>query len=198
MKKEKQNNRYIISRKILYLSIIILIPIILLLIYVVNGFVVNRVSPEIKNKFEVSNLNYVKPNDFNDFKINFEVTKYKEASKDSSGSLTWKVTYNDNQNTSTTNLKIKVIVADYWSDYTSAVSTKEVASLNKTSSNQSGTITLDYEHKNGWGVSTKVSNKPDIYVSLTYTYLNESQILENDKNVVLTYKFNEVSPIIEK
>ncbi|MCR5787039.1 MAG: hypothetical protein K6G28_05000 [Acholeplasmatales bacterium] len=191
MKKEKRTDKYIVSRKILFLTIIILLPIIALLIYTVNGFMVNRITPNLKEKFEVEKINYVEPSKFNDFKIYFEISTYKEATSENKGSLTWKATFQDNTSTSTTNLNLKVVAADYWTDYTSTTSTKEVGSLTKSEKSSTSTISLDYENKNGWGFTKKVTNKPDIYVYMSYKYTNESGQIE-DKEVVLSYDFNDV------
>jgi hypothetical protein len=191
MKKEKRTDKYIVSRKILFLTIIILLPIIALLIYTVNGFMVNRITPNLKEKFEVEKINYVEPSKFNDFKIDFEISTYKEATSENKGSLTWKATFQDNTSTSTTNLNLKVVAADYWTDYTSTTSTKEVGSLTKSEKSSTSTISLDYENKNGWGFTKKVTNKPDIYVYMNYKYTNESGQIE-DKEVVLSYDFNDV------
>ncbi len=158
MKKEKRTDKYIVSRKILFLTIIILLPTIALLIYTVNGFMVNRITPNLKEKFEVEKINYVEPSKFNDFKIDFEISTYKEATSENKGSLTWKATFQDNTSTSTTNLNLKVVAADYWTDYTSTTSTKEVGSLTKSEKSSTSTISLDYENKNGWGFTKNLTN----------------------------------------
>ena len=120
MKKEKVN-KYVVSRKILFLSIIIVIPVLALFIWFISGFFGNKITAELKDKFEVQQLNYTKSDSFNDFNLKVDLTSYTKATSSASGSLGYKLTMSSKTGTSVSNLTAKITVGDYWSHYVAPV-----------------------------------------------------------------------------
>lgn len=202
MKKEKVNNRkYVLSRKILFLSIIIIVPLLVLIIWFISGFVNSRVGNDIKTKFEIENaneVNYQQATSFNDFNLKFYLTDYTKASESSNGSLTGEYQVYYNSDVKVTNLKMSFTAADYWSHYVATPKSKSSVTISTSvpSSNSTlGTLTLDYKSKNGWGIDATTSTTPDIYLYLSYTYVDKDG-KKSDKMTILTYKFNDFSSSI--
>jgi len=193
MKKEKKQktNKYVVSRKILFLSILIGVPVLLLLIWFVQGFFGNKITKELKSKFEIDSIQYVKSSDVKDFDFNFEITNVKYATNSESGSITYKAEFTDHTNTDVQTLNMKVCVGDYWSHYVSDA--KETSSITPTTSQTSrtGSISTAYKSKNGWGFDVEVNKNPNVYVYLKYTFIDSAQ-KKSEKSFVVGYEFKDI------
>ena len=190
MKKEKVN-KYVVSRKILFLSIIIVIPVLALFIWFISGFFGNKITAELKDKFEVQQLNYTKSDSFNDFNLKVDLTSYTKATSSASGSLSYKLTMSSKTGTSVSNLTAKITVGDYWSHYVAPVKEHTGISLTTSELYKNGSISIAYTNKNGWGIDVKTNEQPNVYLYLTYTYVNEYQS-KSTKDCILTYSFESI------
>ncbi len=189
----KENKKFNISRKLLYIGIVVLIPIVCLLIWMVSGFVGNNLDSSLKDELSITELNYKKQSDINDFVFNFQLTEQTKATDSSSGSLKFRAVFTKNTNTTPSNVTFKVVAADYWTHYVSSAYTLSSGFAPTTSgTTKTGTISsIAYSNKNGWGLTKKVTDKPEIYVYLSYKFENESGKISNESYIV-KYSFDDV------
>lgn len=188
MKNEKKFN---ISRKVLYLIIVILLPIICLLIWLISGFIGNNLDSSLKDKLSITELSYKKASDINDFVFSFQLTEQTKAKDDSNGSLKYKAVITKSSNTTPSEMTIKVVACDYWTHYVSDAASSTSITPTTSGTSKSGTVTVAYSNKNGWGITKKVTDKPDVYVYLTYKFEDESGKISN-KSYIVKYKFDDI------
>lgn len=193
---DKVSKKFIVFRKIWILAIIILIPIVCLLIYIAQGFIGNRISPELKEAFSAEKLNYKKGVDFSDFSFKVEITKFEYPTQgNTDGTISYKYTYKNNTGTTASNINTIMCIGQYSANYVSSVSSscKESRSTISTNgSSDTGSITkIAYSNKNAFGFDTKISKTPNIYIYITYDYLDESSN-KSSKSYVLTYDFSNI------
>lgn len=192
---EKLSKKYVISRKLLVIGSIILIPVVLLLIYLVQGFVNNRVTPLLKSQFDVDDIEFVDGEDFSDFSLSMSITSYtyptsEDGSKD--GSIVFSYTYQNTDGRVASDVTFKWCVTDYWAAYCSTAITTSSISPSTTSTTKTKTLsTLAYSNTNGWGVTQKITDCPDVYVYLDYDFVDEYGTSSHN-TYILKYKFLDI------
>ena len=193
---EKLSKKFIISRKIWVIGSLILIPIVLVIIFVIQGVVNDSIKPELKDEFGVSELNFKKGSEFSDFEFGVEITAYEYASKDGSdGKLSYNYTYKNNTGTKATNISTIMCIGQRSANYVSTVSSsckESKSSISSSGSTDTGSISnIAYSNKNAFGITKKISHTPDVYIYISYDFEDEDSSTST-KNYVLTYKFNEI------
>ena len=188
MKNEKKFN---ISRKVLYLIIVILLPIIALLIWMISGFIGNNLDSSLKDKFSITEINYKKSSEIDDFVFSFQLTEQTKAKDSSNGSIKYKAVMTKNSNTTPSALTIKVVACDYWTHYVSDAQSASSITPTTSGTTKTGTVSVAYSNKNGWGITKKVTDKPDVYVYLSYKFEDESGKISN-KSYIVKYKFDDI------
>lgn len=190
MKENKE--KFNISRKLLYLGIVILIPIVGLIIWCISGFVGNNLDSLIKDKFSITELNYKKASDINDFVLSVKLTEYTKAKEDSTGTVRYSIVVTKNSNTTPSDMTMKVLVADYWTHYASSATRISSFTPTTSGSTKTGSVSsIAYTNKNGWGLTKKVSQKPEIYIYFNYKFEDENNKVSN-KSYIVKYKFDDI------
>ncbi len=190
MKENKE--KFNISRKLLYLGIVILIPIVGLIIWCVSGFVGNNLDSLIKDKFSITELNYKKTSDINDFVLSVKLTEYTKAKEDSTGTVRYSIVVTKNSNTTPSDMTMKVLVADYWTHYASSATSISSFTPTASGSTKTGSVSsIAYSNQNGWGLTKKVSQKPEIYIYFNYKFEDENNKVSN-KSYIVKYKFDDI------
>ncbi len=189
------SKKFIVFRKVWLIGIIILIPVIFLIVYLSCGFIGNKITPELKEAFGVEKLNYKKGSSFDDFTFTVELTKFEYPTKgNTDGTISYKYTYKNNSGTAT-NINTVMCIGQYSANYVSTVSSscKETrSSISTSGSTDTGSVTsIAYSNKNAFGFDTKISKTPNIYIYITYDYVNENND-KTSKNYVLTYDFKSI------
>ncbi len=190
MKENKE--KFNISRKLLYLGIVILIPIVGLIIWCISGFVGNNLDSLIKDKFSITELNYKKSSDINDFVLSVKLTEYTKAKEDSTGTVRYSIVITKNSNTTPSDMTMKVLVADYWTHYASNATSISSFTPTASGSTKTGSVSsIAYTNQNGWGLTKRVSQKPEIYIYFNYKFEDENNKVSN-KSYIVKYKFDDI------
>ena len=192
MSKNGTSKKFVLSRNLVFIFIIIGIPLLALIIWCISGFVGNNIKSDLASKFEIEKVEYIKQDDITDFNFVFTLTDCTYAKSDSTGSVKYKAVITNHSNTTASSMTMKICVADYWTHYVSDA--KSVTSINPTTSGttKTGSISsIAYSNKNGWGLTKQVSQKPNVYVYLSYTFVDESS-KKSTKSCVVEYKFSDI------
>ncbi len=190
------SQKFIIFRKIWWLCLIILIPLIILIVYLSCGFIGNKITPELKEAFGAEKIKYMKGSDFSDFSFKVELTKFEYPTEgNTDGTISYKYTYKNNTGTTASNINSIMCIGQYSANYVSTVSSsckESRTSISTNGSTDTGSITkIAYSNKNAFGFNTKISKTPNVYIYITYDYLDEYSN-KSSKNYVLTYEFAQI------
>ena len=185
----KVSKRYVVSRKLIIWCSIIAIPVILLCIYIINGFVANKITPELNEKLgysEGGTMTIVSKDKITDFTFTPTIDKIVK-SKDYT-TYYFKYEYKNDKDGTASSISTKIVAGDYWANYVSDASSKERTTIN--TSSDSLNFKVSNTNKNGWGVNVNVSSKPTFYIRLSYTYVDYAEN-KSKKDMVVKYDYND-------
>lgn len=191
---QRLNKKYVISRKILVLGSLILIPLVLLFIYIINGFVQNKISDELFTALgyeEGDKMQIVSKSNIVDFTFTPTITSYTKATDDNNGTIVFTYLYKNDKDGVVSNVSTKICAGDYWANYVSSATSKTRASIGNSVTDTSIKLTLAKNNKNGFGITTNVNTKPDLYIRLSYTCEEDNGDLSK-KDFVVKYSFDEM------